>query len=48
MMIGDVSITDDVIFIDLIMPYMRKIDICDFANSLGLKKVFIIQHLVQI
>jgi len=36
LMIGDVEITNNVIFVDLIMPYMRGIDICNFANSLGL------------
>ena len=34
MMIGDVSITNDGIFVNLIMPYMRGVNICDSANSL--------------
>ena len=36
LIIGDVGLTYDSIFIDLKMPYMRGIDICDFASSLGL------------
>lgn len=40
LMIGDIGITNDTIFVDLIMPYMRGIDICDFANSLGLNIIY--------
>lgn len=36
LIIGDIAITNNMLYMNLIMPYMRGVDICSFANSLGL------------
>lgn len=45
LIIGDIAITDNMLYMNLIMPYMRGVDICDFANSLGLNINYIVEKL---